>query len=411
MTRALKVWIMTRSLIFLYFLIFSISNIKGQEKLFKNSILTSDSINDFNYDSLLKKIADESNIIGIGEATHGTHEFYQLSLNIIKTLVVKYNYKYFIAEAGFYECNKINDYIMNGIGNPRELIGGLPTLHRNEDMLAIIEWMRLYNSNKRASEMMKFYGMDRIHSSYETIISDTMLYNINPKIVNQIIKYSEDFRSLSIKRNKNISSKIRGEINSAKFSTTNDSLILINYLETIDIYVRKFKKRFYHTSYFIVREKILLNNIVRIKECIASPEEKIIIWGFNGHISKNNKSYHSLGYYLNKKYKYSAIGTDFFDGSFAAYDIDRNYIIGNMQINPQTLTGKIYSQSIYTNLFMNLDKSPIGAKKEYYHSVGGMFDAKTNLKYPFSFYDKILGRKSYNSLFIIKQSTPTKFLQ
>ena len=65
----------------------------------------------------LKKLFESKTIIGMGEATHGTKEFFETKVKTFQFLVTHCNYRVFGIEASYGECNYINDYVETGIGN------------------------------------------------------------------------------------------------------------------------------------------------------------------------------------------------------------------------------------------------------------------------------------------------------
>src|SRR5438046_8658898 len=64
-------------------------------------------------------------IVAMGEATHGTREFFQLKHRMLEFLVEKKGFTVFGIEANWPESLAINDYVLNGTGDAVEALAGL----------------------------------------------------------------------------------------------------------------------------------------------------------------------------------------------------------------------------------------------------------------------------------------------
>ena len=65
----------------------------------------------------LKEIIGNAYIVGLGEAAHGTHEFFQLKHRIIKFLSQNVGFTIFAIEANMPEAYRLNDYVLHGTGD------------------------------------------------------------------------------------------------------------------------------------------------------------------------------------------------------------------------------------------------------------------------------------------------------
>ena len=60
----------------------------------------------------------------MGEATHGTHEFFQLKHRMLEFLVERMGFTVFGIEANWPESLAVNDYVLNGNGDPAKALAG-----------------------------------------------------------------------------------------------------------------------------------------------------------------------------------------------------------------------------------------------------------------------------------------------
>jgi|SRR5882724_2797663 len=104
------------------------------------------------YDPLIK-LVHEARFCLLGEATHGTHEFYRERAEITKRLIKEKGFIAVAVEADWPDAFRVNRYV-RGLGddhNANEALGGFkrfPTwMWRNRVILDFVEWLRDYNSS------------------------------------------------------------------------------------------------------------------------------------------------------------------------------------------------------------------------------------------------------------------------
>src|SRR5437764_5072533 len=126
------------------------------------------------YDSLLTLVAN-ARLCLIGEATHGTHEFYRERAEITKRLIKEKGFTAIAVEADWPDAFRVNRYV-RGLGEDRsgdQALSGFkrfPTwMWRNTVVLDFIEWLREYNSSLHINAAnVGFYGLD-LYSLYTSI--------------------------------------------------------------------------------------------------------------------------------------------------------------------------------------------------------------------------------------------------
>src|SRR5678816_609679 len=73
----------------------------------------------------LKPLIGNARIVSLGEATHGTREFFQLKHRMLEFLATEMGFTIFSIEANLPEAYRLNDYVLNGTGDPAELLRGM----------------------------------------------------------------------------------------------------------------------------------------------------------------------------------------------------------------------------------------------------------------------------------------------
>jgi erythromycin esterase-like protein len=130
------------------------------------------------YDPLLRSIG-KARFVLIGEASHGTHEFYRERAQITKRLITEFGFKAVAVEADFPDASRIDSYVRGSgyDGTAIESLGGFKRfpawMWRNADVLDFVGWLRSYNDDlSNDSEKVGFYGLDlySLHTSVEVVL-------------------------------------------------------------------------------------------------------------------------------------------------------------------------------------------------------------------------------------------------
>jgi erythromycin esterase-like protein len=107
----------------------------------------------------LGKVVGDARIVALGEATHGTREFFQLKHRMIEYLATQKGFTIFSIEANMPEAYRLNKFVLEGEGDPKQLLKGMYFWTWNtEEVLDMILWMREFN--KSGKGRIEFTGFD-----------------------------------------------------------------------------------------------------------------------------------------------------------------------------------------------------------------------------------------------------------
>jgi erythromycin esterase-like protein len=130
------------------------------------------------YDSLLDLIGDRRFVL-IGEASHGTHEFYRERARITRRLIDERGFTAVAVEADWPDAYRVNRYVM-GLSDDADANAALSDFRRfpawmwrNRDVLAFVEWLRARNdAHANAAAKARFYGLDlySLRASMEAVV-------------------------------------------------------------------------------------------------------------------------------------------------------------------------------------------------------------------------------------------------
>jgi erythromycin esterase-like protein len=130
------------------------------------------------YDALLALIGD-ARIVLLGEASHGTHEFYRERARITKRLIAEHGFTALAIEGDWPDAYRVNRYIRGARedGDAEEALRGFgrfPTwMWRNADLLDMVGWLRAHNEAlAREARRVGFYGLDlySLGASMEAVV-------------------------------------------------------------------------------------------------------------------------------------------------------------------------------------------------------------------------------------------------
>jgi erythromycin esterase len=111
----------------------------------------------------LKKILEGVQFIGLGEATHGTSEFFKIKGRLVEFLVSEMGFTAIALESTSSNCEAIDDYIVSGKGDLYTALGlqGYAPWD-TEEMASLLSWLKEYNHKVPDEKKVRFYGIDFI---------------------------------------------------------------------------------------------------------------------------------------------------------------------------------------------------------------------------------------------------------
>lgn len=120
-------------------------------------------------------------VIGLGEATHGTREFFQLKHRLIRYLVAEAELRLLVMEANLPETMALNEYVVHGEGDPLEALAGTYFwVWRTEAVLALVEWLREFNATRPPDDRVRLYGIDAQYTAGAVQYLDAFLVEADP---------------------------------------------------------------------------------------------------------------------------------------------------------------------------------------------------------------------------------------
>lgn len=288
----------------------------------------------------LKSLFSSKSIIGMGEATHGSREFFEVKNEVFKWLVTECNYRVFGIEATYGGSCYINDFVKSGEGNIDSVMNYLDFwTWQTEEVRDLILWIKDYNTQAEHLEKISFYGFDMQNfytplqylndytkkyciAQYDTIktISSPILGKTEMKIYQLLQNKENKFEDTLRQTHQKLTDWIL--LNKIKIETTQSD----KQYQTLQLCLENFEQAIKSLSVQNIskfRDSCMAYNVLKIQKL---ENKKMFIWAHNGHINLANPDDKSLmidllmGGHLKKNIgdAYYSIGFVFNQGSFQA---------------------------------------------------------------------------------------------
>lgn len=376
-------------------------------------------------------------IVGMGEATHGTQEFFQMKHRIFKYLVEKQGFRYLAFEYDLGGCMALDELIQSGQGDIKAWMSQQMYFWtwRTEEVLQLFLWMQDYNRNKPDAEKVHLVGLDcqftsqsvpqlvSLLSRYDHSFATEVSSKLHSIVKHELYK-GEDFNSIQQARNEVLphiyavgrALNERAASISQLTSPTYYQQILQVYEAIVQAEIIQYNQIINTETSLTFREKFMAENLDWIFSQYGNV--KVALWAHNEHVAKNEQflgfNTNSLGGNLKAKYgsAYQVIGFSMGSGDFKAYNLLNNQL--------ETMKLEAPLANSFNDQFTQVDEQRYWVKladlqKRYFWdgrlsssrpflSIGAVFNADRVEQY---FYPTRLGQL-YDVIFHFDNTNPSR---
>jgi erythromycin esterase len=283
----------------------------------------------------LKNVIGDARIVALGEATHGTRDFFELKHRLIEFLVTEMGFTTFGIESPLPECFDINDYVLFGRGDPvKALAGQYYWMWDTKEVLAMIEWMRRYNADPGHTRKVKFYGFDMWFPVRAARVAQDYLRRVDPKYARSVaaefgllvnpLATNRDVARLPADRKRSRLAFIESIL--ARLDAHKRDYIRKTGLEEwrrarqhARVRAQFDQDNLSDSADNTVRDPSMAENVAWILKQEGA-DSKIAIWAHNGHVGVNPDS---MGYHLRRRFGSAmySFGFAFNQGAFQAFEM------------------------------------------------------------------------------------------
>jgi erythromycin esterase len=262
---------------------------------------------DADLDKLINDIG-KARFVLLGEASHGTHEYYTWRARLTKRLITEKKFSMIGVEGDWPDCYRLNRYIkgyQDSGNSAKEVLSEFnrwPTwMWANWETVAFAEWLRKYNDTKSSNKRISFYGLD-VYSLWESMESIFLyLDKKDPVALRSVKKAMDCFEPYNIRegfsyaeRSYGLSSSCAKQVEKLLVTVRDrmpwfdtDDEAIFNAEQNAIIAVNA--ERYYHAmlapgdSTWNIRDKHMSQTVERLMN-FNGHDSKIIIWEHNTHI-------------------------------------------------------------------------------------------------------------------------------
>lgn len=272
-------------------------------------------------------------IVGLGESTHGTSEFFRLKHRIVEFLVREEGFTTLAMEASQSAGHALDTYVRHGTGDPERLVARLGFwTWRTQEMVDLVEWLRSHNRGLPEGRRVRFVGTDpqRCADSVETVSAFLrrtvperagdaraleVLAQARPASLpdpdRALMRHAEEIARLVADHRE------RSEPCDGADEALEHAWILVR---AADLVTRPFAPPAGEDSVFAARDRYMAEAVTRLVD--DDPGARVLVWAHNGHIAKSTygERVPTLGSRLHERYgdAYYALALFFGRGSFLA---------------------------------------------------------------------------------------------
>lgn len=126
------------------------------------------------FDPLLERVRD-ARVVMIGEATHGTYDFYRLREQLTRRLIAECGFSFVAVEGDWPDCDRVHRSVTAALGGAVEPMAALERFERwptwmwsNAEVTRFCRWLRSWNADRPADARVGFHGLD-VYSLWESM--------------------------------------------------------------------------------------------------------------------------------------------------------------------------------------------------------------------------------------------------
>lgn len=284
----------------------------------------------------LGAMVGDARIVGLGEATHGTREFFRMKHRVLEYLVKEKGFNTFGIEATWAESIAMNAYVHGGPGDPEVLLSNLRFWTWNtSEVLGMIQWMRAHNQNPGNAPRVSFAGFDMQHSRVAMDEVEAYLDRVDAAAADSARMHYACYRDYQDTQNGAMPNYLAANgpvrllcrvgvravhsllaLRADEFIARSDRVSFLTALRSARVVVQNEDRRSTTTGASQVRDLYMAENIAWLADSI-SPGAKVVLWAHNAHVSRE-PGY--MGVHLTERYgpEYLVAGFSFYRGKFNA---------------------------------------------------------------------------------------------
>ncbi|WP_245814280.1 erythromycin esterase family protein [Cystobacter ferrugineus] len=284
----------------------------------------------------LQPVLQDVRVVALGEATHGTREFFQLKHRLFEFLVTRMGFTVLALESNFAEMLALDDYVLTGRGDPARLLKG--ETWDTQEVLELVRWMRQYNEDPSHPKKLRLQGVDMQYSpaavarllAYLTKVDPARAAQLQAPLAPLTERNAGTFLRLPRQRHREMSALLdtlaehfERERGTYTRQSSPEEWTLARQLLRV---LRQYLGRVLHEE-GAERDRAMADNLLWLLEQ-EGPGTRAVLWAHNGHVKRGPDEWGDMpmGRHLAKALGPAlyAFGFAFHQGAFQAFNMDEN---------------------------------------------------------------------------------------
>jgi erythromycin esterase len=285
----------------------------------------------------LRNMIGDAKVVGLGDATHGTHEFYAVKLRILDFLVREMNFDALLLEAPVPQFARLNEYVLGGNVDVRAVLNEAvnPPLGYvfldSEEIVSILDWMRTYNLNRGDRPPVQIFGSDNFGQVFAWQAVVAYLRTVDAGLA-----------TMAETEYACVGTRHQARDCAAPATRVHDALVAAQ----ANLIARSSRHAFYTALYnartvvngqhgISARDEDIAENVSFVRENLSATG-RVVVWGHNAHVSRVpmelSISSEPAGHHLAAEYgdDYFVIATMTGSGSFYQWNSVRGQIVSQI---------------------------------------------------------------------------------
>ncbi|MGH7680031.1 MAG: erythromycin esterase family protein [Gemmatimonadaceae bacterium] len=365
--------------------------------------------------------ADRKRFVLIGEASHGTHEFYRMRAELTKRLIREQGFRAVAIEGDWPDAHRVNRYVRSQGGAPdaeRALSGftRFPMwMWRNADVLDFVGWLRAFNDSAPPERAVGFYGLDlySMHASIEAVV--TYLRRVDPAAAvlaarrygcfdrygaePQHYGYATAVEHLPSCENAVVEQLLNIRARTADYLRQDgrvaaDDLFFAEQNAKVVVEAERYYRAMYRGSIdsWNVRDRHMVGTLEALRRHLESQHEqaKIVVWAHNSHLGDARATEMgrfgevNVGQLVRQEYGDDAllVGFTTYEGTVAAASdwgapVERKRVRPALADSYEALLHQVGFQKFYLDLHRNADLHEALTEPRLERAIGVIYHPET----------------------------------
>lgn len=339
----------------------------------------------------------DARLIGVGEATHGTAEYFRFKHRLFRRLVERHGVTVLAMEANVIDAEAVDAYVRGGAGSVDDALRHLFLVWQTAEIRELLLWMRSYNADPRHRRKLRFHGYDVQDAVGPLARMRAYLGHAAPDAVSLL----EPLSALVPPPGQRVAAPLTAD---SALQTREATARLVALFDTRAKQLRaRSSARAYaqHRHYahiiaqtqsrmaaadpgeqFAARDRGMAENIAWLRDQ-AGPHDRIMVWAHNGHISLDSTGLlgRNMGSLLRERFgaDYVAVGFLLGEGQYsAAADVEhpREMVQVSVDAPVPGQLAETFARAGVPMLAVDLRAAPAGPVREWFaaphvvHSCG-----------------------------------------